>query len=66
MSLRIYCQFCSAEVRNDSNICPTCGRALEDVAARRLEEGSGVQKKPAKTNHEFTRTITNKNKKGEP
>jgi hypothetical protein len=46
MSLRVYCQFCSAEVRNDSNICPTCDHALEDVAARRLEEGSGVQKKP--------------------
>ena len=38
MTLRIYCSFCSADVRDDSNICPSCGLALEDVARRRLEE----------------------------
>jgi predicted amidophosphoribosyltransferase len=38
MALRIHCSFCSAEVRNDSNICPSCGRALDEVASRRLDE----------------------------
>ena len=37
MTLRIYCSSCSAEVRDDSNICPACGVPLDDVATRRLE-----------------------------
>ncbi|MGH9957274.1 MAG: protein kinase domain-containing protein, partial [Pyrinomonadaceae bacterium] len=37
MTLRIYCPYCSSEVRNDSNICPSCGQPLDDVATRRLE-----------------------------
>ncbi|MGI8732372.1 MAG: protein kinase domain-containing protein [Pyrinomonadaceae bacterium] len=36
MTLRIYCPSCSAEIRNDSNICPSCGLSLDDVATRRL------------------------------
>ena len=37
MTLRIYCSSCSAEIRDDSNICPACGVPLDDVATRRLE-----------------------------
>ena len=50
MTLRIYCSFCSAEVRNDSNICPSCGRALDDVTSRRLEEEPQI---PADTDQEL-------------
>jgi len=49
MTLRIYCSFCSAEVRNDSNICPSCGRALDDVTSRRLEQEQPHSKETAKT-----------------
>jgi predicted Ser/Thr protein kinase len=41
MTLRIYCPSCSAEIRNDSGICSTCGvtlnQSLEDDATRRLD-----------------------------
>lgn len=37
MTLRIYCPSCSSEISNDSNICPSCGLPLDDVATRRLE-----------------------------
>jgi len=37
MTLRIYCPYCSAEVRSDSNICPSCNLPLDDVATRRLD-----------------------------
>ena len=41
MTLRIYCPFCSAEIRSDSDICPTCGIELnpadQEDATRRLD-----------------------------
>ncbi len=41
MTLRIYCPSCNAEIRTDSDLCPTCGFVLnvstEDDATRRLE-----------------------------
>lgn len=51
MTLRIYCQFCSSEVRGDTNVCPTCGLPLDDIATRRLEYdrslGSSLTKTPS-------------------
>src|SRR6185295_11278320 len=34
MTLRIYCPSCSSEVRNDSDICPSCGTLLNDPLGR--------------------------------
>jgi predicted amidophosphoribosyltransferase len=45
MTLRIYCPYCSAEVRNDSNICPSCNLPLDDVATRRLDSNKSPSHK---------------------
>jgi len=37
MALRIYCPACSSEVRTDSNLCPSCGHALDDAATQILD-----------------------------
>ena len=45
MTLRIYCPYCSAEVRTDSNICPGCNLPLDDVATRRLDSNKSPSHK---------------------